>query len=104
MTTATSNRPAIEVGVLLAIILASFWVARYFPNLVLMLIVSTLTAFILQPIVKVFELRFGLRGSISIALVFPGVAGMHPAIPLTMILKASSVETYWGLKNYQITA
>jgi predicted PurR-regulated permease PerM len=33
-----------------------------------------------------------------------GVAGMLLAIPIATILIASAVETYWGLKNYQITA
>jgi predicted PurR-regulated permease PerM len=33
-----------------------------------------------------------------------GVAGMVVAIPLFTILKASATETYWGLKNYRITA
>ena len=33
-----------------------------------------------------------------------GVAGMLVAIPIATILKASAVETYWGLKNYHITA
>jgi len=33
-----------------------------------------------------------------------GVAGMLLAIPIATILKASAVETYWGLKNYRITA
>jgi putative permease len=33
-----------------------------------------------------------------------GIAGMLLAIPIATILMASAVETYWGLKNYQITA
>jgi predicted PurR-regulated permease PerM len=33
-----------------------------------------------------------------------GIAGMLLAIPIATILKSSAVETYWGLKNYQITA
>jgi predicted PurR-regulated permease PerM len=33
-----------------------------------------------------------------------GVAGMLVAIPLATILKATAVETFWGLKNYRITA
>ena len=32
-----------------------------------------------------------------------GVAGMILAIPLATILKATAVETYWGLKHYRIT-
>ena len=33
-----------------------------------------------------------------------GVAGMLLAIPLATILKATGVETYWGLSRYRITA
>lgn len=33
-----------------------------------------------------------------------GVVGMLLAIPIATILKVSMVETYWGLKNYRITA
>lgn len=33
-----------------------------------------------------------------------GVAGMLLAIPLATILKATAVETYWGLSHYRITA
>jgi predicted PurR-regulated permease PerM len=33
-----------------------------------------------------------------------GVGGMLLAIPLGTIIKVSAVETYWGLKNYRITA
>lgn len=33
-----------------------------------------------------------------------GVAGMLLAIPIATILKESAVETYWGLRNYRITA
>jgi predicted PurR-regulated permease PerM len=33
-----------------------------------------------------------------------GVAGMLVAIPIATIFKVSTVETYWGLRNYRITA
>jgi len=33
-----------------------------------------------------------------------GIPGILLAIPVATILKASAVETYWGLKNFQITA
>ena len=33
-----------------------------------------------------------------------GIIGMLLAIPIATILKSSAVETYWGLKNYRITA
>ncbi len=33
-----------------------------------------------------------------------GIVGMLLAIPIATILKVSMVETYWGLRNYRITA
>ncbi len=33
-----------------------------------------------------------------------GIAGMIVAIPIATILKVSTLETYWGLRNYRITA
>lgn len=33
-----------------------------------------------------------------------GIAGMLVAIPIATIFKVSTVETYWGLRNYRITA
>ncbi|MBI3004974.1 MAG: AI-2E family transporter [Ignavibacteriales bacterium] len=33
-----------------------------------------------------------------------GIAGMLVIIPIFTILKTSAIETYWGLRNYQITA
>jgi predicted PurR-regulated permease PerM len=33
-----------------------------------------------------------------------GVAGMLVAIPIFTILKVSAFETYWGLRNFRITA
>ena len=33
-----------------------------------------------------------------------GVAGMLVIIPIFTILKTSAIETYWGLRNYHITA
>ena len=35
---------------------------------------------------------------------FMGVAGMVISIPIATILRVSATETYWGLKNYTITA
>jgi putative permease len=106
MTTATSNRPAIKVGVLLAIILASFWVASYFPNLVLMLIISALAAFILRPIVTFLEFRLGLRRSISIALVFLAVGGILVVVFLGLVpyLVDRIREMYEGFKTFPLDA
>jgi putative permease len=104
MTSAVSNRPAIKVAVLLAIILASFWIASYFPSLVLMLIISALAAFILRPIVKFLEFRFGLRRSLSIALVFLAVGGGLTAAFLELVpyIVDRVREMYEGFKTFPL--
>jgi putative permease len=70
MTSRQSNRPFLKVAALLAIIIACFWIASYFSGLVLTLIVSGLTAFVMRPMVQLLEFRLGLRRSLSIAIVF----------------------------------
>jgi predicted PurR-regulated permease PerM len=106
MTSAVSNRPAIKVAVLLAIILASFWIASYFPNLVLMLILSALAAFILRPVVSFLEFRIGVRRSISIALVFLAVGGALVALFIGLVpyLVDRVREMYDGFKTFPLDA
>ncbi len=69
------NRPIRKVALLVAILLASFWVASFVPSLMLALILSGLLAFILKPLVKFLEFRLGLRRSIAILCVFILVGG-----------------------------
>lgn len=83
----TSNKPFIKVLIIVALIIIGFWIASFFPDLVLTLIISTLTAFILKPFVRFFEFRFGLKRSYSIAIVFVLVGGisffvLYETIPL----------------------
>lgn len=75
MQTFTANRPLLKVSALLAILLASFWIASFVPSLILTLIIATLVAFVLKPLVKLLEFRLGLRRSIAIASVFILVGG-----------------------------
>ena len=84
-----SNRPLIKVIAFLGLIIIGFWLASYFPDLVLTLIISTLIAFVLRPIVRFLEFRLGLRRSIAIAIVFFLVGGiivftLMEMIPLVM--------------------
>jgi predicted PurR-regulated permease PerM len=84
-----SNRPLIKVIAFLGLIIIGFWLASYFPDLVLTLIISTLIAFVLRPIVRFLEFRIGLRRSIAIAIVFFLVGGitvftLMEMIPLVM--------------------
>ncbi|HWP82766.1 MAG TPA: AI-2E family transporter [Bacteroidota bacterium] len=71
----TSNRPFLKVLFLLGLLLIGFWVASFFPDLVLALIASILVAFMLKPLVKFLEFRLGLRRSLAILLVFLIVGG-----------------------------
>lgn len=75
MTPTTSNRPFLKVVLILFIISGVFWLVSYFPDLVLTLIFSVLSAFILRPLVTLLEFRFGIRRSISVVLVFVTIGG-----------------------------
>lgn len=70
-----SNKPFLKVLFSLGLIIIAFWVASLFPELVLMLIVSTLVAFILRPLVRILEFRLGLRRGFAVAIVFLVVGG-----------------------------
>jgi putative permease len=85
MTTSHSNRPFLKVTILLAIIIACFWIASYFSGLVITLIVSGLSAFVMRPLVKLLEFRLGLRRSLSIAIVFL-LAGGGTVLALMQII------------------
>lgn len=87
MTSFHANRPFLKVAALLAIIITCFWIASFFSNLVITLIISGLTAFVMRPLVKLLEFRLGLRRSLSIAIVFllaggATALGMMQLIPL----------------------
>lgn len=73
--TATSNRPLVKVLLLLGIIVGGFWISSFFPDLVLTLIISILSAFILRPVVALLEFRFGIRRIFSVSIVFLLVGG-----------------------------
>lgn len=66
----TANRPLLKVSILLAVILAAFWVASLVPTLTLAVILSALAAFLLKPLVRILEFRFGLRRALAILCVF----------------------------------
>jgi predicted PurR-regulated permease PerM len=85
MTPPHSNRPFLKVAVLLAIIITCFWIASYFSGLVLTLIVSVLSAFVMRPLVQLLEFRLGLRRSLSIAIVFL-LAGGGTVLALMQII------------------
>jgi predicted PurR-regulated permease PerM len=85
MTSHPSNRPFLKVATLLAIIITCFWIASFFSGLVLTLIVSVLSAFVMRPLVQLLEFRLGLRRSLSIAIVFL-LAGGGTVLALMQII------------------
>ncbi len=99
MTQFHSNRPFVKVAILLAVIVLCFWIASYFSGLVLTLIVSGLSAFVMKPVVKFLEFRLGMRRSLSIAIVFllagsATVIGLMQIIPLFTNTVRSMYEAF----------
>ncbi len=101
-----SNKPFIKVVVIVGLIILGFWIASFFPDLVLTLIVSTLTAFILKPLVRFLEFRFGLKRWFAITVVFLLVGGMALFILIeTIPLLLSRIRLmYEQLKNFPFEA
>jgi len=101
-----SNKPFIKVVVIIGLIILGFWIASFFPDLVLTLIISTLTAFILKPLVRFLEFRFGLKRWFAIAVVFLLVGGMAVFILIEAIpLLISRVRfMYVQLQNFPFEA
>ena len=99
---ATSNRPMVKVLFILGIIILGFWIISFFPDLVLTLIFSILTAFILRPLVALLEFRFGIRRIFSVCIVFLLVGGTLIVIGVLFIPYAvHRLETlYDGFKNF----
>ena len=97
-----SNRPLIKVLFLLGIIITAFWIASYFPDLVITLIVSVLMAFVLRPLVAFIEFRFGLRRSISIGVVFLLTGGLFVVAAIEFVpIAIDRIQTmYDGFKNF----
>ena len=76
LTKAKSNRPLVKVLFLLSIIVSAFWIASYFPDLILTLILSLFLAFILRPYVLFLEFRLGIRRIYSVVIVFLLLGGI----------------------------
>jgi putative permease len=99
---ATSNRPMVKVLFLLGIIICGFWVISFFPDLVLTLIFSVLSAFILRPLVSLLEFRFGIRRIFSVSIVFLFIGGCLIVICILFIPLAIErlKALYDGFKNF----
>jgi len=100
--TAVSNRPMAKVLFLLGIIIFGFWIISFFPGLVLTLLFSILSAFILRPFVTVLEFRFGLNRIFSVSIVFLLVGGTLIVLSIFFIpIVIERLKTlYDGFKNF----
>ncbi|RPI01975.1 MAG: AI-2E family transporter [Ignavibacteriae bacterium] len=100
--TAAANRPMVKVIFLLGIIVSGFWVISFFPDLVLLLIISLLSAFILRPLVSLCEYRFGLRRILSVSIVFMLIGGSLVLLGILFIPMAIERlnALYDGFKNF----
>lgn len=76
LSTSTSNKPFLKVIAFLGLIIFLFWIASFFPDLVLTLLLSALVAFILKPLVRFMEFRFSLKRGVAIGVVFLLVGGI----------------------------
>jgi putative permease len=70
-----TNHPFLKTVFLVATIVVLFWIASFFPDLVLALIISALAAFILSPFVSAFENKLGMRRAPAIITTFVTVGG-----------------------------
>lgn len=75
MRPALSSHPFLKSVLLVITIVVLFWIASFFPDLVLALIISALAAFILSPFVSAFENRLGMRRVPAIITTFLTVGG-----------------------------
>ena len=100
--TAPSNRPMVKVLFLLGIIICGFWVSSFFPDLVLTLIVSMLSAFILRPLVALLEFQIGIRRIYAVSIVFIIIGGSLIVISILFIPFAIErlKSLYDGFKNF----
>ncbi len=99
MPSVTAHRPFLKALMILGIISLALWVASFFPDLVVTLIISVLCAFILRPLVVFLEFRLGVRRSISIGLVFVFVGCLMAlaaieVIPFLIYRARSMYETF----------
>lgn len=65
-----SNKPLVKVLAFMGLIIFSFWIASFFPDLVLTLVLSVLVAFVIKPLVRILEFRLGFRRWAAILTVF----------------------------------
>ncbi|HAV23053.1 MAG: hypothetical protein A2X67_11805 [Ignavibacteria bacterium GWA2_55_11] len=97
-----ANRPFLKVLVLVALLIAGFWVMTQFPDLMITLIISGLAAFVLRPLVTFLEFRVALRRSYAIGVVFLLAGGglAFLAVELVPFLISRLEGLYGSLKTF----
>jgi predicted PurR-regulated permease PerM len=71
-----SSRPFVKVSLLLCLLIVVFTAATFVPYVMWMVIISSLLAFILKPIVKYLELRVGLQRVPAVVALFLLIGGV----------------------------
>jgi len=77
------------------------------PILLMTIIIRLLDDFIVQPMCFARSINMHPLSVLLLLIIgheMLGIGGMLLAIPVSTIIKVSAVETYWGFKNYRITA
>jgi len=85
MNPVASNRPLLKASIIVSILAVCFWIASYFPELVFALILSSLAAFLLRPLVAFLEIRLGLKKVLAVLAVFV-VVGSLTVVALVSLL------------------
>jgi predicted PurR-regulated permease PerM len=99
---AASNKPMVKVLFILGIIIGVFWIISFFPDLVLTLIISILSAFILRPLVSLLEFQLGFHRLLSVSIVFLIIGGSLIVTSVFFIPLAMErlQALYDGFKNF----
>lgn len=97
-----SHRPFLKVVILVSILILGFWIASFFPDLVLALIIAGLISFILKPLVKFLEFRTGLRRSLSVfaVMLFAGSVLVLVATELLPLIFRRLESLLRSFQNY----
>jgi predicted PurR-regulated permease PerM len=98
------------VGACLAILVSLTQVGNFgmvLPIIIMTVIIRMADDFVVQPLCFSKSIKMHPLTVILLLLLgheILGVGGMLLAIPLATIIRVSAVESFWGLKNYRITA
>jgi putative permease len=98
------------VGASLAVIVSMTQTGNFsmlLPILLLTVLIRIIDDIAIQPLCYSASIDMHPAAVVLILLIgheLMGIAGLMLAMPIATILKTTAVETYWGLKHYQITS